>query len=103
MRQNLGAAKFELLTLLAFNKDFIKSTGEAGPLRMSSVLGSLRSATSAKAAAALRTEFFDLDYEDAEDDAQGEEGTLADSLKRAADAIDAENASTRRKFAPVEQ
>jgi hypothetical protein len=96
MRQSLGAAKFEMLTLLAFNKDFVKSTGEAGPLSMSSVLGSLRSATSAKAAAALLTEFFDLDYEDAEDDAQGEEGTLADSLKRAADAIDEENASKRR-------
>ena len=61
---------------------------------MSSVLGSLRSATSTKAAAALLMEFFDLDYEDVEDDAQGEEGILVDSLlKRAADAIDAENAS----------
>ena len=97
MRQSLGATKFEMLMLLAFNKDFIKSTGEAGPLSMSSVLGSLQSATSAKAAAALLTEFFDLDYEDAEDDAQGEESTLADSLKRAADAINAENASKRRK------
>ena len=90
MRQSLGSSKFEMLTLLAFNKELIRSASESGPLSISCLLDSLRSSTSAVAAAAALTEFFDLDTEDAKDIQATEEGSMADMLKRAADCIDEE-------------
>jgi hypothetical protein len=97
MPQSLGSSKFEMLTLLAFKKEFIRSASESGPLSISCLLDSLRTSTSAVAAAAALTEFFDLDTEDDEDIQATEEGSIADMLNRTADCIDEETSRAASK------
>jgi hypothetical protein len=83
-RQNLGNEKFEMLCLLAFNRDFIN---ECKGLSLDTVVASLDSAASPSAAVKVLSEFFELDieWEEAE---LGDVPSMAQLLK---DAVSFEN------------
>jgi hypothetical protein len=93
LRQRLGHSKFEMLTMLAFNKDFIAFSEKESPQTFDSLKASLRSASCVTAAAACLTEFYDLEVEDAEDGSE----KLSELLQDAALAIEDDTAKHHSK------
>lgn len=87
LRQNLGNAKFEMLLVLAFNKEFIRSAESGSLLTTSGLVKALESAASATQAAATLIEFFDLDSN--MDNDETETGLdIAETLRSAATVVD---------------
>jgi hypothetical protein len=98
LRQNLGNAKFEMLLVLSFNKDFIRSAESGSLLTTSGLVKALESAASAKEAAATLIDFFDLDSN--MDNDQTDDGIdIAELLRSAATAAESKKQRAKKRRA----
>ena len=104
LRQALGRDKFEMLVLLSFNKEFIKSVQDGGTFTIDALVESLKCAASATEAANNLIQFFGIDVE-LDDDDQSEEGLRIATILRSAakfiedqEFLESSEASKKRKL-----
>lgn len=67
LQQRLGNEKFEILSVLAFNKEFVKKTDVEGAQSLQALIDSLKSAASATKAADTIIDYYGLDLDQDDD------------------------------------
>ena len=92
--------KFEILTVLAFNKDFVKKTDAEGAQSLQALIDSLKSAASATKAADTIVEYYGLDLDQDDDiDQHGIAGSvMGEMLRQAAKEIEQKISGKKRPY-----